>query len=116
MNKVLKPSKLDLNPNRPDAQRAWEHWHFTLKNYLARIGENAASETLKHSMLTNFVPSVVFSYFSTASTFDDAIRIFDGMYKKPKMKPLAVISCGLVVNKKGKEFSNILTPWRHDTS
>ena len=85
MDKVLKPSKLDLDPNKPDAQSEWEHWHLTLTNYLAEFtGANAATPAQKLSMLTNFVSSTVYSYFSTAKSFEDAISALDGVYKKPK--------------------------------
>ena len=43
MEKVLRPDRLDFNPNTIDAPRAWRHWLATFENFIEspqRLNEN----------------------------------------------------------------------------
>ena len=38
---TLKPSRLDLDHNAPNASKEWKHWRKTFENFIAECGEDA---------------------------------------------------------------------------
>jgi len=52
MNKLLKPSKLDLDPNSTSAAMSeWKHWHRSLEYYVEDVEASATEE--RKSVWTN---------------------------------------------------------------
>ncbi|XP_042218088.1 uncharacterized protein LOC121863481 [Homarus americanus] len=41
MEKLLRPTRLDIDPNSPTAAKEWKHWHRTFINFIEEYGENA---------------------------------------------------------------------------
>ena len=44
MDTLLKPARLDLDPNSHSATKEWKHWHRTLKNVIDECGEHAPNK------------------------------------------------------------------------
>ena len=40
MNRILKPDRLDLDPNSPTAAKEWKHWFRTFDNFIIECGTN----------------------------------------------------------------------------
>ena len=81
MEQILKPDKLETDPHSQSAEREYKHWKQTFENFL---DECKASSNSKLRCLTKYVSSNVYDYFSDSATFDEAIKILDGLYLKPK--------------------------------
>ncbi len=41
MDTLLKPARLDLDPNSPSAAKEWKHWHKTFTKFLSECGKRA---------------------------------------------------------------------------
>ena len=81
MEKLLKPARLEVDPNSPTAGREWKHWHKTFANFIEECGENAPD---KFRTLVNSVSYNVFEYIEECTDFDSAIAVLEGIYlKKP---------------------------------
>ena len=79
MEKLLKPARLDVDPNSPTAGREWKHWHKTFSNFIEECGENAPD---KFRTLVNSVSYSVFEYIEDCTDFESAIAILEGIYLK----------------------------------
>ena len=40
MNKALKSSRLDVDPNSPTAAKQWKHWKRTFDNFITECGDS----------------------------------------------------------------------------
>ena len=84
MDKVVKPDRLSLDPDSPQAFEQWKHWIKTLENYfeaLAEIrGEGLAANKLR--ILISLVDSKVFDFIEDCDTYEDAIDQLKNMYVK----------------------------------
>ena len=79
MEKLLRPTRLDVDPNSPTAAKEWKHWHRTFSNFIEECGENAPD---KFRTLTNYVSSDVFEYIEDCTTFESAIAALQKLYVK----------------------------------
>ena len=79
MDTVLKPTRLDLDPNSPTAAKEWKHWFMTLKNFIDECGARAPD---KFRTLVNHVSPSVFEYIEDATSYDDAVKILKDLYTK----------------------------------
>ena len=85
MEKLLKPDKLDAEPGVADADKTWTHWKTTFDNFINSYSDrNTLTDAQKLATLTNCVSANVYSYISSATTFDDALGILKDIYIKPK--------------------------------
>ena len=78
----MKPNRLNVDPNTPDASKAYKHWLRTFTNFAAKFEADADSDKLE--LLINFVESNVFDYISDCETFADALSTLQSVYIKPK--------------------------------
>ena len=85
MDRFLKPDKLDTDPGAENAENQWTYWKVTFNNFVATFtGDAALSNEAKKAALINCVSPSVYTYISTAATYDAAITILEDIYKKPK--------------------------------
>jgi len=71
MDTLLKPARLDLDPNSPSAAKEWKHWHRTFKNVIDECGEHAPN---KFRTLINFVSHHVYDYIEECADYDATIE------------------------------------------
>ena len=88
MERFLKPEKFDSDPDLKDAGKSWAHWYKTFTNFLTPILEQYET-TDKLAVLVCYLSPNVFEYISEAETYDDAIKILQSLYEKPKSEIFA---------------------------
>ena len=79
MAKLLKPTRLDIDPNSPTAGREWKHWHKTFVNFIEECGANAPN---KFRTLINCVTADVYELFEQCTDYDSAIAALQNVYVK----------------------------------
>ena len=79
MSKILKPSRLDLDHNAPNASKEWKHWRKTFENFIAECGEDAPD---KFRSIINCVSASVYEYVEDCTTYDEVINTLVGLYVK----------------------------------
>ena len=98
MERYLKPTIFDTDPESSTAAKEWSHWKRTLTNFISMIKPPTSSissddvstgdatpviDTRLH-MLTNYVNHAVFDFISECETYDTAIDVLERLYVKPK--------------------------------
>jgi len=74
MDKLLRPSKLEILPEEPEAIKVYDYWLKTFDSFLEAV--TAAAENAdginKLGLLTNFLTHQTYSFIAEATTYDDA--------------------------------------------
>ena len=101
MDKYLKPSRFDCDPNAVGADKQFKHWLQTFQNFVdtiktpttatttgaATTGDAAPEvvdlETLKLRTLTNYIAANVYEFIGDCSTYTSAIETLEKIYVKP---------------------------------
>ena len=78
MDRVLKPDKLDTDPNSSVSAKEWKHWFRTFNNFLG-----ALTEPDKFAILINFVSPRIYEYIENSGNYDEAIATLEKLYVKP---------------------------------
>ena len=86
MSKVLKPKRLDADPNSPNAAKQWKHWKRTFDNYIAECGDAAPN---RFRSILNFLSAEVFQYVEEYATYDAVIETLERLYVKTPNKIFA---------------------------
>ena len=88
MDKHLRPSRFECEPNASNAEKQWKHWYRTYENFINSI--NFAPETTneerdqqKLSTLINYVSPSVYEFIAEAPNYVRAINILRELYVKP---------------------------------
>ena len=79
MNRLLKPSQLDLDPNSSTDAKEWKHWHWTFTNFIKACGEEAPD---KFRTLINYVSPNVYNYIEDCHNYESAVEIQHNLYVK----------------------------------
>ncbi|XP_063625652.1 uncharacterized protein LOC134797361 [Cydia splendana] len=82
MDKYLRPERFEGDPSQSTAAAEWEHWKKTFNNFLAV--QVLSSDQVKLNILINHLSPNVYNYISECQTYEQAIRVLDGIYVKPK--------------------------------
>ena len=80
MNRLLKPDRLDLDPNSPTATKEWKHWFRTVDNFIIECGTDPASD--KFRTIINLISHNVFDYVEDCSDYDSVAVTLEGLYIK----------------------------------
>ena len=84
MDKVVKPDRLSLDPESPQACTQWKYWIKTLENYFEALteirGEGPAASKLR--ILISLVDFKVFDFSEDCDTYEDAIDKLKNTYAK----------------------------------
>ena len=83
MEKVLKPSHLDLEPTAPEAPQIYQFWKRQLEN-LVNSCFSAATNEEKLPILTQFLTHRTYPFIEEATTYSRAIALLDDQYAKKK--------------------------------
>nr|XP_039256281.1 uncharacterized protein K02A2.6-like [Styela clava] len=81
MDKVLKPEKLDTDPDTRDAECEWLHWQKTFENFLEALPTVGLD---KLGVLTNYVSPRTYRYIRNITTYDEAIDTLKGIFVQTK--------------------------------
>ena len=87
MDKLLRPAKLDEDPNAPESHQVYKHWLCTFERFLQAVEAARAEgvpETDKYGLLVNYVSSEVYAYIEETTDYQQAITILRRAYVKPK--------------------------------
>ena len=86
MDRVLRPSKFDTEPDEATAAKQWTHWFKTFTNFLATL----PTENLdKLAVLTNYIAPNVYEFISEVPSFEIAVKTLKDIYVKPKSEIFA---------------------------
>ena len=96
MERVLKPSCLDLDPSSPMTAKEWKHWHKTFQNFITECGENAPD---KYRTLVNCVTHNVYDFIEECTTYELAISAPERLYVK---RPNVICARHLLATRKQK--------------
>ena len=103
MDRYLKPSRFDCDPNAAGSDKEFKHWLTTFKNFAKSIKltttpsnttsegtDNQSNTTVadetgdaKLVMLINYLAANVYEYIADCTTFDQAINTLTQIYVKP---------------------------------
>ena len=93
MSKALQPSRLDVDPNAPNAAKQWKHWKQTFNNFITECGETAPD---RFRSINNFISADVFDYVEECTTYDAVVTTLERLYVKPPNNILLVTNLLLV--------------------
>ena len=80
MARFLRPDRLDIDPNAPNATKSWKHWKATFENFLSSF---ETPPTNKLSILTNFISANVYEIITDCDDYATAIKTLKETYEKP---------------------------------
>ena len=81
MDKVLRPERLDSDPNLAEATLAWYHWKSTFTNFLTTLPQENLN---KRNVLINFVSPKIFSLIAETNDYERAVEVLQNHFVKPK--------------------------------
>ena len=85
MDRILKPSKLCIDPNSASATKEWKHWKRTFTGYVNKyITSTSAAdvESEKLAALISCATADVFEYIDDCTTYTEAERVLEQLYVK----------------------------------
>ncbi|XP_059827405.1 uncharacterized protein LOC132395116 [Hypanus sabinus] len=81
METVLRPERLDLDPQDPEAALAFEHWLACFQSYLAEL--RATDPTVMYRILLSRVTPKVYSIIRDLPTYNGALDALKRQYLRP---------------------------------
>ena len=81
MDKVLRPERLETDPNSGEASKEWLHWKRTFDNFLAVLPQDDLD---KLSVLANFVSPSIFQHIEECTEYEAAVGILQALFVKPR--------------------------------
>ncbi|XP_068246611.1 uncharacterized protein [Palaemon carinicauda] len=82
MERLLRPSQFDVDPDSAQAAKEWTHWLRTFTNFVEAV--QLTTPTLdKLVLLTNYVAPSVYDYISECETYENAEEVLTSLYVKP---------------------------------
>ncbi len=81
MDRVLRPERLDIDPNDNSAAKEWLHWKRTFANFLSVLPQEDLD---KLTVLANFVSLSIFQYIEDCREYDEAIQTLQALFVKPR--------------------------------
>lgn len=105
MEKVLQPTRLDVDPSSPTASKEWRHWKRTFTNFIDECGDKAPD---KFRTLVNCVTHNVFEYIEECTTFGSAIAILEKLYVKTPNEIFARHLIATRQQRPGESFNEFL--------
>ncbi|KAK3726270.1 hypothetical protein QZH41_003048 [Actinostola sp. cb2023] len=81
MDKVLRPERLETDPNSVGASKEWIHWKRTFENFLSVLSDKDVN---KFGVLINFISPSIFQYVEECTTYEYAIEVLQNIYVKPR--------------------------------
>ena len=80
MDKVLRPERLETDPNSGEASKEWLHWKRIFDNFLAVLPQTNLD---KLSVLANFMSPSIFQHIEECTDNGVAVGILQALFVKP---------------------------------
>ena len=80
MDKYLRLTRFDCDPNTVGVDKQWKHWLKTFENFLAAINSHMPDKLVT---LTNYMAPNVYEYIVDCAAYEEAIELLKGLYVKP---------------------------------
>ena len=81
----MRPRQFDVEPEAPDAESRWTHWHATFENFLMTVQvENPERQINKLGLLTNYISYSMHTTISGCTHYEEAIAALESIYRKLK--------------------------------
>ena len=80
MDKILRPERLDADPNSSGATKEWLHWKRTFQNFLTVFNRDGLD---KLGVLTNYLSPRVYQYIEDCENYEIAMETLGALYVKP---------------------------------
>ena len=110
MDKYLRPSKFEADPQSSNSDEEWKHWKKTFDNFLGAI----TAETLdKLKVLCNYVSPTNYRYIADCTNYDDAIKSLEEVFIKPKNEVFARHLLATAKQEPGMSLNEFLQKLRH---
>ena len=77
---LLRPERLDTDPNSTSAAQEWTHWLKTFQNFLAVL---SGDDVNRLSVLTNYISPKIHGSIADCTTYEQAIAALTALYVKP---------------------------------
>ena len=88
MDKLLKPSKVEMDPHSPDAELIFKHWLQTFQRFCTAATlaqpENEQDNFDSYGLLVNYLSPNIFPYIEETDSYNRAIEILKATFIKPK--------------------------------
>ena len=81
MDNVLRPERLETDPNSGEASKEWLHWKRTFDNFLAVLPQTNLD---KLSVLANFVSPSIFQHIEECTDYGAGVGILKALFMKPR--------------------------------
>ena len=88
MDKVLRPERLDTDPNSGTAAKEWLHWRRTFENFMAVLPHKDLDRLV---ILSNFVSPSIFQQIEDFTDYETSIETLQTMFIKARMRSLHAI-------------------------
>ena len=87
MERLLRPAKLDVDPNAANSSQVYRHWLKTFQRFISAVEairnlEDRATD--KYGLLVNFLSPEVYAYVEEITNCDSALVLLERTYIKPK--------------------------------
>ena len=86
MDKVLRPERLETDPNSGEALKEWLHWKQTFDNFLAVLPHRDLD---KLSVLANYASPSIFQHIEDCTAYEAAVGILQALFVKPRYEIFA---------------------------
>ena len=87
LERLLRPTKLDVDPDAPDARQTLKYWLRTLEHFLTAAEAAVSGEESpldKYGLLMNYLAPSVCAYVGDVSSYEEGIGILKRVYVRPK--------------------------------
>ena len=86
MDRLLKPGKLKVLLEEPDATKIFDYWQKPFDIFLTEVLEKAddADSVNKLNLLTNYLTHKTYAFVTDTRLYDEARKALNNAYHKPK--------------------------------
>ena len=86
MDRLLRPGKLEVLPEEPEATRIFDHWLKTFDTFLeaVRTAAENADNVNKLGLLTNLLTHQTFAFIADSATYEEARETLNNAYHRRK--------------------------------
>ena len=79
MDKILRPERLEMDPNSGEASKEWLHWKRTF-DHLAILPQGDLNNL---SVLANYVSPSIFQHIEACTDYEAAVGILQALFVNP---------------------------------
>ena len=80
MERILRPERLDLDPNTPSCSKIWKHW---LRTFTCFLNATQSLELDKLDTLVNYVSPNVYEHIMDCESFESAVITLQNLFVRP---------------------------------